>query len=118
MATKRRTTRLFSWHAGNVIGLLQLLHVLDILRGGQWTDRLSVVSELVAASSSTNCRFASLRCHFVAMSTSGLEEGLVIYVDKVLQCRECAADFVFGAGEQEFYAAKGLVNEPARCPDC
>jgi len=52
------------------------------------------------------------------MTSSGLEVEPVIYVDKVLQCRECGADFVFGAGEQEFYAAKGLVNEPARCPDC
>lgn len=25
---------------------------------------------------------------------------------------------MFTAGEQEFYAAKGLMNEPARCPDC
>jgi CxxC-x17-CxxC domain-containing protein len=42
----------------------------------------------------------------------------VIYTDKMLQCRECGVDFVFSAGEQEFYAAKGLLNEPARCPDC
>jgi CxxC-x17-CxxC domain-containing protein len=42
----------------------------------------------------------------------------VIYTDRVLQCRECEAEFVFSAGEQEFYAAKGLLNEPARCPDC
>jgi CxxC-x17-CxxC domain-containing protein len=42
----------------------------------------------------------------------------VIYADKTLRCRECGADFTFTAGEQEFYAAKGLVNEPARCPDC
>lgn len=42
----------------------------------------------------------------------------MIYTDKSLQCRECGVDFTFTAGEQEFYAAKGLVNEPARCPDC
>ncbi len=42
----------------------------------------------------------------------------MLYADKILQCRECGAEFVFSAGEQEFYAAKGLMNEPARCPDC
>lgn len=46
------------------------------------------------------------------------EVGGVSYTDKVLRCRECGADFVFSAGEQEFYALKGLVNEPGRCPDC
>ena len=42
----------------------------------------------------------------------------MIYDDKTLQCRECGQDFVFSAGEQEFYASKGLLNEPGRCPDC
>lgn len=42
----------------------------------------------------------------------------MLYTDKILQCRECGAEFVFTAGEQEFYAAKGLMNQPARCPDC
>jgi len=42
----------------------------------------------------------------------------VLYTDKMLNCRDCGAEFVFSAGEQEFYAAKGLLNEPARCPDC
>ncbi|HUX87488.1 MAG TPA: zinc-ribbon domain containing protein [Chloroflexota bacterium] len=40
------------------------------------------------------------------------------YSDKVLKCRECGADFVFTAGEQEFYASRGLMNEPGRCPSC
>src|SRR4051812_3091202 len=48
----------------------------------------------------------------------GRREASVLYTDKVLQCRQCGAEFVFTAGEQEFYAAKGLVNQPARCPDC
>lgn len=42
----------------------------------------------------------------------------MVYSDKTLACRECGAEFVFTAGEQEFYAAKGLLNEPARCPEC
>ncbi|MDA8186739.1 MAG: zinc-ribbon domain containing protein [Dehalococcoidales bacterium] len=40
------------------------------------------------------------------------------YIDKTLKCRDCGADFVFTAGEQEFYAARGLQNEPGRCPEC
>ena len=40
------------------------------------------------------------------------------YQDKVLTCRDCNQQFTWTGGEQEFYAAKGLVNEPGRCPDC
>jgi len=40
------------------------------------------------------------------------------FVDKTLRCRECGRDFVFSAGEQEFYQLKGLLNDPARCPEC
>lgn len=40
------------------------------------------------------------------------------FADKTLHCRECGKDFTFSASEQEFYAEKGLMNEPARCPQC
>ncbi|HMO57411.1 MAG TPA: zinc-ribbon domain containing protein [Roseiflexaceae bacterium] len=40
------------------------------------------------------------------------------YADKVLTCRDCGMEFVFTAGEQEFYAQKGFTNEPSRCPSC
>jgi len=40
------------------------------------------------------------------------------YEDKVLKCRECGRDFVFTTGEQEFFASRGLMNQPARCPEC
>jgi CxxC-x17-CxxC domain-containing protein len=40
------------------------------------------------------------------------------YQDRILTCRDCGNDFVFTAGEQEFYASKGLTNAPGRCPDC
>ena len=43
---------------------------------------------------------------------------MVSYADKVLVCRGCSRDFVFTAGEQEFFQLKGLVNEPGRCPEC
>ncbi len=40
------------------------------------------------------------------------------YQDKTINCRDCGQDFVFTAGEQEYYAEKGFTNEPRRCPDC
>ena len=42
----------------------------------------------------------------------------VSYADKTITCRDCGMDFVFTAGEQEFYAQKGFTNEPTRCPSC
>ncbi|MHB8763038.1 MAG: zinc-ribbon domain containing protein [Deferrisomatales bacterium] len=41
-----------------------------------------------------------------------------MYQDRTMKCRDCSADFVFTAGEQEFYAAKGFDNEPTRCKPC
>ena len=41
-----------------------------------------------------------------------------MYEDKTLVCRDCGAEFVFTAGEQEFYAEKGFQNEPTRCKQC
>lgn len=41
-----------------------------------------------------------------------------MYEDKTLTCKECGREFVFTAGEQEFYAEKGFVNEPQRCKEC
>lgn len=41
-----------------------------------------------------------------------------MYEDKTLVCKECGNEFVFTAGEQEFYAEKGFVNEPQRCKAC
>ncbi|MBS2004310.1 MAG: zinc-ribbon domain containing protein [Cyanobacteria bacterium SZAS LIN-5] len=40
------------------------------------------------------------------------------FEDKTLICRDCEKSFVFTVGEQEFFAAKELANEPKRCPNC
>jgi CxxC-x17-CxxC domain-containing protein len=40
------------------------------------------------------------------------------YVDQVLYCRDCNQEFTFTAGEQEFFASRGLTNAPTRCPSC
>lgn len=41
-----------------------------------------------------------------------------MYEDKKLICKDCGNEFVFTAGEQEFYAEKGFENEPQRCKPC
>lgn len=40
------------------------------------------------------------------------------YEDKTLVCKDCGKEFIFSAGEQEFYAEKGFENEPVRCKPC
>jgi CxxC-x17-CxxC domain-containing protein len=40
------------------------------------------------------------------------------YNDKVLRCIDCGEEFVFSAGEQQFFADKGLRNDPKRCKPC
>jgi len=40
------------------------------------------------------------------------------FKDKTFNCLDCGRDFIFSAGEQEFYSKKGFQNEPKRCPDC
>lgn len=41
-----------------------------------------------------------------------------MYQDRTLTCRDCRDAFVFSAGEQQFFATKGLTNDPQRCPPC
>ncbi|BAK98655.1 hypothetical protein OBV_14570 [Oscillibacter valericigenes Sjm18-20] len=41
-----------------------------------------------------------------------------MFEDKVLICIECGKEFIWTAGEQEFYAERGFQNEPKRCPEC
>ncbi|MBS7355051.1 MAG: zinc-ribbon domain containing protein [Eubacteriales bacterium] len=41
-----------------------------------------------------------------------------MFQDKTLVCKDCGAELVFTAGEQEFYAEKGFQNEPIRCKAC
>lgn len=40
------------------------------------------------------------------------------FVDETLTCVECDQSFIFTAGEQQFFADKGLTNKPRRCKDC
>lgn len=40
------------------------------------------------------------------------------FQDKTLTCRDCSKEFIWTAGEQQFYADKGLQNPPSRCKEC
>ena len=41
-----------------------------------------------------------------------------MYTDEHLTCTDCGTEFLFSAGEQEFFATKGFANKPNRCPQC
>ena len=40
------------------------------------------------------------------------------FSDKTIKCKDCGADFVWTASEQEFYQQKGFDNPPSRCASC
>ncbi|HZS39766.1 MAG TPA: zinc-ribbon domain containing protein [Polyangia bacterium] len=40
------------------------------------------------------------------------------FQDRPLQCIDCKNEFVFTAGEQEFYEKKGFREIPKRCKPC
>jgi CxxC-x17-CxxC domain-containing protein len=40
------------------------------------------------------------------------------YADRTMTCRDCGREFIFTAGEQEFFDQKGFTNAPTRCTAC
>lgn len=40
------------------------------------------------------------------------------FQDRILKCVDCGAEFVWTAGEQQFFADKNFKNEPKRCKSC
>jgi CxxC-x17-CxxC domain-containing protein len=40
------------------------------------------------------------------------------FQDRILVCVDCSTEFVFTAGEQQFYHDKNFTNEPRRCKGC
>jgi hypothetical protein len=40
------------------------------------------------------------------------------FQDKLLNCVDCGAEFVWTSGEQLFFADKNFKNEPKRCKSC
>lgn len=41
-----------------------------------------------------------------------------MYTDRAMNCLDCGQEFMFTAGEQEFYAQRGFTESPKRCPSC
>src|SRR3979409_24661 len=40
------------------------------------------------------------------------------FQDRILSCVDCASEFIWTAGEQQFFADKNFKNEPKRCKAC
>ena len=40
------------------------------------------------------------------------------FQDRILRCVDCGTEFVWTAGEQQFFADKNFKNEPKRCKSC
>jgi CxxC-x17-CxxC domain-containing protein len=40
------------------------------------------------------------------------------YETKILKCVECTNEFAWTAGEQQYFADRGLQHEPKRCKQC
>lgn len=40
-----------------------------------------------------------------------------MFTDQTIQCQVCGQDFIFTAGEQEFFQERGF-QEPRKCKDC
>src|SRR3954463_11873418 len=40
------------------------------------------------------------------------------FQDRILSCVDCGAEFIWTAGEQQFFADKNFKNEPKRCKAC
>lgn len=44
--------------------------------------------------------------------------GIMAFTDRDVRCVGCGAQFVFSAGEQQFFQEKGFTNEPKHCKQC
>ena len=40
------------------------------------------------------------------------------FQDRILSCVDCGTEFIWTAGEQQFFADKNFKNEPKRCKSC
>lgn len=41
----------------------------------------------------------------------------IIYIDKIITCKDCGREFTWDAGDQQFFADKGM-QQPKRCRPC
>ena len=54
----------------------------------------------------------------VATLLPSLGKPAMEFVDRVLKCSDCGAEFVFTAGEQLFFHDKQFKNDPKHCKQC
>lgn len=47
-----------------------------------------------------------------------MDQSTAPFTDRTVPCTACGSDFIFTAGEQEFYAVKGMTAAPSHCPAC
>jgi CxxC-x17-CxxC domain-containing protein len=40
------------------------------------------------------------------------------FQDRIINCVDCGSEFIFTAGEQQFFHDKNFKNEPKRCKTC
>ena len=52
------------------------------------------------------------------MNDQEMMTGAEVFVDETLVCQTCGNEFVFTAGEQQFYKEKGFLNKPKSCKAC
>jgi len=50
--------------------------------------------------------------------TEESNKGTNEFSDRDIVCSDCDEDFIWSAGEQEFFRDKGLENPPKRCKPC
>ncbi len=56
---------------------------------------------------------------FITLTTNHLSGDLNMpFQDQTLVCADCKNNFIFTAGEQEFFSTKGFSNTPKRCLEC
>jgi CxxC-x17-CxxC domain-containing protein len=41
-----------------------------------------------------------------------------VFTDRIINCLDCGIEFLFTAGEQDFFAQRGFTEAPKRCPSC
>ncbi len=74
---------------------------------------------MIDADSQRHVRFASDRAANQGREGIGqLQTNVMSFQPKVLRCVECGDEFVWTAGEQEFYSRNNLRNQPKRCKPC
>ena len=87
---------------------------LSSASGARWRG----ISSLAISAQAERKYYMSQQSRFILTWAKSQREGIIMFEDKTLVCKECGKEFVFTAGEQEFYAERGFQNEPQRCKSC